>query len=401
MVREGNPMNFLFPYMARWRAINWSRYQQIFTQLAKMGHDVYVLQPPSSTIGETNFQEISIDIPGHLHLFDLNVNPVIWNMQYPLNKLVKKGYYSVRSVKKVNEMIREFNIDVLFLYNIPQYPLMTNKRCITVFDFADDYIAMLKTELGRLSNPLVLGMATRILNKMFMKSDLILSVSSVLADTIQHMQAKVKVLPNGVESESLNSIAAIPGNIAALKKPVIGFIGSFEYFIDFDLILAIAARLPDYTFLLVGSGRDLKSVREKAEKNNLRNVVFTGGVPHAEISSYIRLMDVCLNIFKKIDVSHAACPIKLFEYLMMKKPVVSNRLEEVERIDKNFLFYADTADEFAAAINGILADKVRVSEYVRRGYEITVGEYTWEKIAQRFLDLVNEAGSAHKGLTGK
>ena len=51
-------MKFLFPYMARWKAVNWTRYYQIFTKLAEMGHDVYVLQPPASNINETNLYSI-------------------------------------------------------------------------------------------------------------------------------------------------------------------------------------------------------------------------------------------------------------------------------------------------------------------------------------------------------
>jgi len=57
-------VNFLFPYLARWRTVNWTRYHQLFTRLADRGHDVYVLQPPASNMPETNFQEIEVEVPG-------------------------------------------------------------------------------------------------------------------------------------------------------------------------------------------------------------------------------------------------------------------------------------------------------------------------------------------------
>ncbi len=381
-------MNFLFPYMARWKAVNWTRYHQIFTCLAKTGHNVHVIQTPPVNSIETNFQEIEVEIPDNLHLHEVDINPAIWNRNYPLNKLVKKGYYSLKSVKKVKEIINEFSIDVMVVYNIPQYPLMKIDSCFKIFDFADDYIEMLRHELGRLGNPVIFKIAQSILDKMIVKSDLTLVISKVLADSIiTEDNEKVKVVPNGVDVDDMKC-----GNVLKeeFKKPVIGFIGSFEYFIDFDIILEAAARLKDYTFLLVGAGRRLGEVENKIKEQGIENIVLTGGVPHGEISGYINAMDICLNIFKKIPISHGASPIKLFEYMSMKKPVISTRLEEVENIDKGFLFYADTADEIIQQIEEILINKEKAADYADKGYVTTEQEYSWPKITQQLVQLIQQ-----------
>lgn len=386
-------MNFLFPYMARWKAINWTRYHQIFTRLANMGHNVYILQPPSSNMKETNFQEIDIAVPKNIHLIDVKLNPAIWNYRFPLNKLIKKGYYTLASRKKIKEAIKEFDIDVLFLYNIPQYPLMNGHHCITIFDFADDYIAMLQHELGRMSNPYILKYAQSILDKMINKSDLTLAVSNVLVYSINDRERKnVKVIPNGASLDDF-ILKDVSEKREAYKKPVVGFIGAFEYFIDFDLILTIAQHLPDITFLLVGGGRDFERVRNKTESEYLRNVIFTGPVPHSNIAHYINEMDICLNIFKDMAVSHSACPIKLFEYLLMKKPVISNRLREIELINKEFIFFADTVDDFVHAIDNLLKNQALAFEYGQRGYEIAVKEYAWDSIVDKLVHLIEEVKS--------
>lgn len=374
--------------MARWKAINWTRYHQIFSRLAEMGHNVYVLQPPSSKMKETNFQEIDIDVPKNLHLIDVKLNPLIWNIKCPLSKLIKKGYYSIACKNAVKECIKKYNIDVLFLYNIPQFPLLKENRCIKIFDFADDYLAMLKHELGPLSNPFILKLAQTTLDKMIKKSDLTLVVSTVLANKIKSNKDNIKVLPNGAALEPVTS-GKISG-VSQYQRPVIGFIGSFEYFIDFDLILGVAEKLPQATFLLVGGGRDFETVKNKIKKNNLKNVVLSGPVPHNMISGYINEMDICLNVFKDTDVSHSACPIKLFEYLLMKKPVISNRLREVQLIDKGFIFYADTVEEFISQIKIILDKKTLAAEYAERGYDIAIKEYSWENIASKLLKLIEE-----------
>lgn len=386
-------MNFLFPYMARWKAINWSRYHQLFTRLAQMGHKVIVLQPPPANIKETNFQEIEVSIPDNLILIDMPVNKFIWNLKLPLNKLIKKGYYSIISRKMVREIIREHDIDVLFLYNIPQHNLMDRVDCLTVFDVADDYIEMLKHELGPLGHHLVIRYAQNLLVKMIRKADLTLSVAQVLAENIQNISGQVKVLPNGAD---LLLSGEESDNKEINRTPVVGFIGAFEYFIDFELILDVAARLPEVSFLFVGGGREFKYVQAQLKARNLRNVVLTGAVAHSKIYDYIKGMDICLNVFKKIPISHGACPIKLFEYFIMKKPVISTRLEELLRMDRDFIFFADTVEEYVSLINKLLKDKNLADSYAQSGYDIVRAKYNWDNITNEFIALVEALGKSGK-----
>jgi glycosyltransferase involved in cell wall biosynthesis len=247
---------------------------------------------------------------------------------------------------------------------------------------------MLDRELGKLSNPLIMGLGRYFLGKMVRESDITLVISKVLADALAGgNKEKVKLLPNGVQLKNL-----LQGCGAAIRKkyhaPIIGFIGSFEYFIDFDLILDAAARLPDSTFLLVGTGREFQRVREQKEKRRLDNVVLTGGVPHDQINEYIDAMDICLNIFKKIPVSHGACPIKLFEYLSMRKPVISTRLEETINIDRGFLFYADTAAELESAVQRIQENRDIVKACAEKGFTTVQTRYDWNMIVSDLLLLL-------------
>ncbi|MFH2138127.1 MAG: glycosyltransferase family 4 protein [Candidatus Omnitrophota bacterium] len=383
-------MKFLFPYMARWKAINWTRYHQLFTRLAKMGHDVYVLQPPPAPdLIETNFQEIEVDLPPRLHLIDVEVNKFIWNRKFPFNKLLKKGYYSFCSYRTVRKIAKKNKIDVLFVYNIPQYNLLNACDCFKIFDYADDYREMLKHELGFFNNWLTLEIADLFIKGMMKRADCTLSVSHGLAELISRENTEVIVLPNGAEEDDFEIDETHVPKVK-YKTPVIGFIGSFEYFIDFELILDTAQKMPGLTFLMVGSGRDFLQVKSGAENRKLKNIVFTGSIPHSEIKYQIKQMDICLNVFKHIPVAHNACPLKLFEYLLMKKPVISSRLTEVVKINDDFIFFADTSDEMVETINMLLTNKLLAEKYAQRGYEKTMAKYTWKKIVLNFIDLLNE-----------
>lgn len=375
-------MNILFPYMARWNAVNWTRYHSLFQALASMGHRIFVLQPPPLRSEESNFQEISIERKEGINVRDVRIPDWIWTRRMPLDKLFKKGLYSLYSIRAARELVRKEGIDVVVLYNIPQYPYLRIRGPRRVFDYADDYLAMFHHELGAFSNRFLMRSARRILEAMISKSDHVFTVSNVLA---QSLNGRAVVLPNGVSVDKAASARSRPIGLD-LAPPVIGFIGSFEYFIDFELILGVAESLPEANFLLVGTGREWNRVRGEVYRRMLKNVHLTGGVPHRDVFRYIDRMDVCLNIFKKIPVSERACPIKLFEYLVMGKPVVTTRLEELEHIDDGFLFYGDDEGEVCDAIRRILDDSATVGEMVRKGTSRVMEEYTWERIASRFLE---------------
>ena len=131
-------------------------------------------------------------------------------------------------------------------------------------------------------------------------------------------------------------------------------------------------------------------VKSKIQSSGINNIKLFGGVPHDEIFNYISDMDICLNIFKPIDVSHRACPIKLFEYMSMKKPVISTRLRELKYIDDGFLFYADTVVEFVNVARKIIREPDLSNNCSERGYNLTINEYTWEKIADKLTKIIND-----------
>lgn len=387
-------MKILFPYMARWYAVNWTRYHSLLTTLGEMGHEVHILQPPSLESSETNYKEIEPIPQKNLFLHTIKINTKLWNFAFPFDKLVKKALFSLLAYRKAKELLADQGIDILLLYNIPQYRFSYLKGVVQVFDYADDYIDMLSRELGIFSNKIILKSADLLLQTMMKRATITTTVAHELSKMIN---GAVVVLPNGVNQNAFEQVPELPTRTIQNKgKPIVGFVGSFEYFIDFEVILESAEMLPDVFFLLVGTGRDWKSVSQQVEKKQLENIQLTGGVPHNQVFSYIRAMDICLNIFKPIPVSHRACPIKLFEYMSQKKPVISTRLDELENINKGFLYYADSGVELATAIQSILEDWPSAKKKALAGWQITIDSYTWEKISEDFAEKLRSAVADQK-----
>jgi len=390
-------LHILFPYLARYKAINWTRYHHLFGQLAEMGHRITVLQPPPAELGETNFQEIEVDLPEGIRLQDVDMPGWIWNHSWPLDKLVKKGSYGLKCRGSVERILAQDPPDALLTYNLPQagllrLPPLAGRKLVRIFDLADDYEAMLATELGRFAVPPLLWQGRRTLHGMMDDADLVLSVSHCLAE--DYPDRSIEVLPNGVDFKRFDGVAqqaTARADNSETRRPVVGYLGAFEYFIDFDLILKVAARLPEYTFRLVGAGRDFDRVFEKAALMNLDNVEMPGPVPFDRVPEEIAGMDVCLNTFVPIPISHKASPMKLFEYLAMGKPVLTTDLDELRRYDVDFLYTVNNPAEAAAALRDIIEDPAGSASRAADGREWARASFDWKELANRFVELVEYA----------
>lgn len=374
-------MNLLIPYLARWNSLNRSRYYQIVQHLAREGNHVYILQPPAMKSMDTGFVEINDAVDERIHLINVDINPRFWNMRLPLDKIVKKGYYCLKINSLFRRLIQEFCIDAILIYNMALYPMSKVNGVATLYDLGDDHIDLIRHELGMFSNPLILGLATRILTATLKRCDCVYSVSHYLSEKYF---PESRYLPNGVDIEDIH-----PGSGESLRRswqrPVIGFIGSLEYFISFDQIMEAAAQLPDCTFVIAGGGRQYEWIMQEKERLGLGNLVVTGGLPHAEILRYVDSFDICLNLFKPSPLTDGACPIKLFEYMAFQKPIISSRIQEVQRIGNTFLYWADTTEEMISRIKEIVSDPAEAHRRVGIGYDVLENVYTWRKITHRII----------------
>ena len=382
-------MNILFPYMARWSSGHASRYYHLLTQVAEQGHTIYVIQPPSRNSGELN--DVDVSLPSHsgITVLTIQFNERFWNAKFPSEKLVKKLLFTLKSIPLVKRTMREKNIDLLYIYNLPQAVYLIGRRPRVVFDFPDDLLGMLAAELSIGTHHVLYRIASSCLRWIIRRSDVVICISRSLFDSVDH--PRKYLIPNGA---NLDRVPDSRTSSSVEKSGItVGYVGTFEYTRAISLVIEVAGALPDVSFLLVGSGRDFADIQSAIARRKLTNICLTGVVPHEKAMEYIESMDICLNIFNKIEISHAISPIKLFEYLAHKKPVISTRLEEVERLNEDFLFFADSAEEIVEKIRYICAHDEEAKSKANRGYEVLARKYTWSRLSRDFLEAVKTADS--------
>ncbi len=376
-------MRVLFPYMARWHSANRTRFHHLLEGLARRGHRVVVFQPPPRPDSpETNMREVErADVPG-LEVRDVPVPADLWNLKAPLAKLWKKGVATLMT-RDVLQSLEPSGDDVLLLYNIPQVALAGAVRATVVVDVADDLLSMLSEETGPWAGRLILPVARRAWDGLLSRADLVTASSSVLAERFG-----ARLVPNGAHFG-----APVPPRTNG-SAPCVGYVGAFEYFVDFDLLLRTAALVPECSFRLVGGGRARAAVEK--ESRGLPNVRIEGPVRYDVALERMAGFDVATIPFRPGPVADAAAPLKLFEYLAMGRPVLGTPAEEMRRIASGWIEFAATPAEWAAAIRRLVARPEEAAARAAKNRAEAAVAYDWERIVERFeallLDAVRGAG---------
>jgi glycosyltransferase involved in cell wall biosynthesis len=384
-------MKILFPYLARWRSANRSRYHQLLGQLCRQGHQVYVLKAPPMGLDDISATDIgnpNEELPTGLTLSELYAPAPLrafWKVWFPRTKLLKKGLLTLASMGQVRRFIEKERIDVLLLYNLPQVRLLQQSECRTHFDLADDLVAMLAGEHDFLARAGAVAAARFAQERMLKQAATVTVASSVLKEQIER---EVLMLPNGADVTELDRADGSAWR-AKQRGPTVGFVGAFEYWVDFELVLRLAERQPKVTFLLVGGGRRWKVIKQQVEKRGLSNVVLTGAAPYEAAMNYVAGMDICLLPFTHDAVSDGSCPLKLFEYAALRKPIISTCTREVMRVGQGWINFADDETGFAYAIDTLLANPQAAAHCVEAGRALVEQVYNWPLLTLKFADLLS------------
>ena len=205
-----------------------------------------------------------------------------------------------------------------------------------------------------------------------------------LAELFRDWNPEVHVFPFGVDLDlfSLEETETDPG-VAAVSRPVIGYVGGVHRHIDFQLMRRLARSRPEWSWVFVGP---LQTSVEGLDQEP--NVHFLGHRPHRELARLIRSMDVCIVPYSHNRYTETVWPIKINEYLALGKPVVSTDIPPVSSFndEHQILEIATTSDEFIAAIERHLDTPVDPATVARRREVATLRD--WGVQLEAMTDLI-------------
>ena len=231
-----------------------------------------------------------------------------------------------------------------------------------------------------------------------LENDLLRMVDQVIVTHPGLQEAKsgisrrLALIPNGADLRHFalagRKETVPPKEVSELPKPVVGFHGWIQYWIDFDLIAYAAQKHPDWSFVFVGPIEPLARVDKV---RNLSNVYFLGKIPYKNIPAFIAGFDVCINPFVLDKLSDTVSPIKLYEYLASGKPVVSVDMPAAREF-ADLISLVRTPKEFVTALEDQIvqnANGIVEHDVVARQRAMT--DYSWDKRFQQVEDVVRDA----------
>jgi glycosyltransferase involved in cell wall biosynthesis len=143
-------------------------------------------------------------------------------------------------------------------------------------------------------------------------------------------------------------------------------------------------------FVILGDGGIYDSLKNYIKKIGANWVILAGRVPFFEIAEYIQLADLCLLSFRINDITKEIVPIKIFEYMAMKKPVLSNSLPAVvlELKNKSGVIFSKNLDDLIKKIGDLISEKHELRQLGLQGYEFVKKNYAWPILINRFKKIL-------------
>lgn len=232
--------------------------------------------------------------------------------------------------------------------------------------------------------------------RMLSDAQIIVTTAVKLYDEVIQTRKDVLLIPNGVDFVHFDKIyddnsPVIPEDfkpIVALKRPIIGYYGALARWFDYDLLYKVALLKPEYSFVLIGPDYDGTLLQTGLSK--YPNIFWLGVKTYQELPNYLHLFDVATIPFIVNDITNATSPLKLFEYMAGKKPVVVTPMQESMRYPG--VLVGNGPEEFADQIDRAI--EMRFDPSYQLILQNVVKENTWEKRAQYLIScLLNSTES--------
>jgi teichuronic acid biosynthesis glycosyltransferase TuaH len=195
----------------------------------------------------------------------------------------------------------------------------------------------------------------------------------------------MQLIPNGVDANSYLAIDEIVPVDVALERPVAGLIGHLSDRIDIGLLESVLRA--GCSLLLVGPyDPRWEPERFKALLASPR-VHWTGPVPFADLSRYLKVIDVGITPYADTQFNRASFPLKTLEYLAAGKPAVSTDLPAVSWLGSGLITVA-SGDGFGEAARTLTLDSSAESVSQRKKF---AAKHSWERRAEQFANFIGLA----------
>ncbi|RZK92441.1 MAG: glycosyltransferase family 1 protein [Pedobacter sp.] len=223
------------------------------------------------------------------------------------------------------------------------------------------------------------------------KSDLCVANSVYLANYCRRYNPNSFYVGQGCDLTTFKNddSVVVPGSLAAIPKPILGYVGALlSIRLDENILIHLAEQKPDWSIVLVGpEDDDFKG----SKLHQLKNVRFLGPQKPETLPAYIKGFDVCLNPQVLNPLTIGNYPRKIDEYLAMGKPTLATKTEAMS-VFEDYVYIAETKEEYVPLAEKALVENNADRESLRIAFAQT---HTWEKNVEKIYKSILQVEEKH------
>jgi teichuronic acid biosynthesis glycosyltransferase TuaH len=212
-----------------------------------------------------------------------------------------------------------------------------------------------------------------------------LRVCAVTKTIVERIEPRgpAAVVPNGVDPQEWLAVGSPPAWLSDLPGPRLLYVGTLDSRLDVDAVLAVARAWREGSVVLAGPVADpdhLAPLREEP------NVHFPGPVPRDQVAASAHAADACLVPHRRLPLTEAMSPLKIYEYLAGGGPVAATDLPPLRGIEGP-LELVPPGGDFVAGVRAALA-RGPMAESERERF---VADNAWSRRTDEVLALALDA----------
>ena len=322
--------------------------------------------------------------------------------------------YSWWWARRIVQLVPRYGIDVLHVHDLFMLPASLRARrrlasnIMLVADLHENYPAALKhyrfarTFPGRLVVSLSRWQRKEV--EWLGKVDRVITVIEEAIDRYVGLGVhpdKLHVVANYVNRHAF--LTATPPGLSLEERFsdrfVVSYIGGFDLHRGLEhtleAVALLAKSIPHLSLLLIGHGSNREEVEAQAASLGIADrIILEGWQRPDRLPAYISASNVCLIPHLKTVHTDNTIPHKLFQYMLLQRPVVAANCAPLDRILRDtqagLVYRSGNVEALAEAILRLYRDPALCREMGRRGKEAVDDRYNWLHTASELLRMYQE-----------
>jgi starch synthase len=356
---------------------------EICNHLQALGCSVRLFSPATQTDLNQKYAHIPVQTPRFLKsvFYQLTIIPPLfraWRKQRP-NAL----YMRVTPILLIPAILAK-------LFNIPLYAEINGT--------IHDELRKANTKLGRILlwfhiSDTVEMLVYRQATKVITVTD---SIKSYIENRYSVTPAKISVLENGVNAETLRPFPPTPNKS---KQFTIGYVGGLMWWQGLEYVVQamqkVVSKQPNLVLVIVGEGPERNKLEQLAADLGISaSVKLPGSITHDMVAETINNFDICIAYYVKARAGLNS-PFKVYEYLACGKPVIVSNISGIGNVFSGVacVIEPENPRALAQAILSLAANFKKRSVMSKRARDYIVNGHTWLNVASTLIDIIEESNN--------